>query len=164
VRTKVFLFVLFLVGVIVDQATKLAVDNMFSLYDSHSLLGNVLRLHYIRNSGAAFGLRYGNAGIMLAVTVAVTVILLYLFLSGKLDPGTVVGNASVVLVIAGAVGNLIDRIRMGEVIDFIDMGIGSYRWPTYNFADIFVTVGMIILLIHFLFFPPRTEEMVGDDS
>ena len=65
-----------------------------------------------------------------------------------------------VLVLGGAVGNLIDRIRMREVIDFIDMGIGRYRWPTYNFADIYVTVGMFILIF---FYALKTEPQGKSD-
>jgi signal peptidase II len=55
------------------------------------------------------------------------------------------------LVLGGAFGNLIDRIATGEVVDFIDMGIGRYRWPTYNVADIAVTVGAVILIAGFAF-------------
>ncbi len=56
------------------------------------------------------------------------------------------GRFAVVIILGGAAGNLIDRIRFGEVIDFINMGIGSHRWPTYNVADISLTIGVILLI------------------
>jgi signal peptidase II len=130
-----------------DQITKSAVDSYFHLHESHTILGNYLKLTYIRNSGAAFGVSIGNPKIMFAISVFVTILLAYLFLKGTLRPTHGIGEAAVVLVLGGAVGNIIDRIRLGEVIDFIDMGIGQYRWPVYNFADVYVTVGMFILFI-----------------
>jgi len=158
VRTKIFLTVFFLLAVLIDQASKFAVDSLYNLYDSRSIIGNVLQLRYIRNSGAAFGISFGNETVMLVVTVIVTVLLVYLFLSGKITPGNVIGESALVLVIAGAVGNLIDRIRMREVIDFIDMGIGHHRWPTYNVADIYVTCGMIVLIVSFLLHPDTSDS------
>lgn len=165
--TKAQSLILFILALALDQLTKIAVDLRFDLYDIRPIIGEVLCLQYIRNSGAAFGMKYGNATVMLVVTSLVTAVLIYLYLSGKLELGTKAGGAAIVLVIAGAVGNLIDRIRLGEVIDFIDMGFGSYRWPTYNVADIYVTVGMIVLMFHFLFLakaPGETEKSLSIDS
>ena len=146
-RERLYLTVVFLLALVADQATKIAVDMSFGLHDTKPLIGDFLRFHYIRNPGAAFGLRFGGTSIMLAITVLVTVVLIYLFFSGKFNPGNMIGRFAVVLVIAGAIGNLIDRIRLKEVIDFIDMGFGSHRWPTYNLADIYVTLGMIALIV-----------------
>ncbi len=145
-RDKLLPAAVFVFAVIVDQVSKIAVDTAFSRYDSLPLLGSYLRLYYIRNEGVAFGLRFGSPTFMLVVTVCVTLLLAWLFATGRLDDGTRTGRYALILVLAGAVGNLIDRVRLGEVIDFIDMGIGSYRWPTYNFADIYVTLGMIALI------------------
>ena len=150
-RTRIFLSILFILAVVTDQASKFAVNSVYNLYDSRPVIGNILRLYYIRNSGAAFGINFGNPTIMLVVTILVTILLVYLFLSGKIDPGNLPGKCAIVLVLSGAAGNLIDRIRMGEVIDFIDMGIGSHRWPTYNLADVYVTCGMIILIFFHIF-------------
>ena len=157
-RKKIFLTVFFILAVLIDQASKFAVDSRYNLYDSRSIIGNVLQLRYIRNSGAAFGISFGNETVMLVVTVIVTGLLVYMFFSGKITPGSVIGDSALVLVIAGAVGNLIDRIRMREVIDFIDMGIGHHRWPTYNVADIYVTCGMIVLIISFMLYPETSDS------
>ncbi|MCD6308020.1 MAG: signal peptidase II [Candidatus Latescibacteria bacterium] len=156
-RNKLLLAAFFILAVVADQASKIVVDSVFALYESRPMLGNILRLYYIRNTGAAFGLRIGNPSVMLWVTVLVTLFLVYLFVTGRLDGGSLLGKAALVLVLAGAVGNLIDRVRLGEVIDFIDMGIGPHRWPTYNLADVFVTCGMLVLIVS-QFFQPRKAE------
>jgi signal peptidase II len=159
---RIFLPGLFVLAVITDQITKILVDSYFNLYDLRPLIGDVLRLHYIRNSGAAFGLRIGDPAIMLIVNIVVISLLVYLYFSGKIDPGGLPGRSAIVLVLGGAVGNLIDRLRLGEVIDFIDMGIGSYRWPTYNFADIYVTVGMFVLFFYIMFQSGGGDIETGD--
>jgi len=157
VRNKLLLTVLFVLAVAADQASKIAVDSIFSLYESRTVLGDILRLYYIRNAGAVFGLRIGSPSVMLGVTVLVTLLLVYLYARGRLDGGALAGKSALVLVLAGAFGNLIDRIRLGAVIDFIDMGIGPHRWPTYNLADIFITCGMIALIVSQFFQPHETE-------
>ncbi len=145
-RTRLLFFILFLLVVVTDQIVKLAVNAYYNVHDSHRIIGNLVRLTYIRNKGAAFGLTFGNPTVMFIITVLVTIFLFYLFLSGKINPGNKFGKVALIMVLGGAVGNLIDRIRMGEVIDFIDMGIGNYRWPVYNLADIYITIGMFVLI------------------
>lgn len=146
----------FAVLVLLDQATKRLVDATFALHESRSLIGDYLLLTYIRNKGAAFGLQVGNPSIMLVVQTTVTLILLYFMYRGLFDNGTALGRFSLVMILAGAVGNLIDRIYLREVIDFIEMGIGAYRWPVYNFADIYVTVGVGLIFAGY-FFQPHSQ-------
>ena len=157
-RRNLWLSVVFIFAVVSDQLSKFAVDSTFNLYDSRSMLGNYLRLTYIRNSGAAFGISFGSSKVMFAVTVLVIILLVYLYLKGTLRPEHIIGKIAVIMVLGGAIGNLIDRIRMGEVIDFIDMGIGNHRWPIYNFADIYVTIGMFILLFIYTVQKDGSEE------
>ncbi len=153
-KSKLLLFGLFVFTIVSDQISKIIVSSTFDLYDKKIIISNILYLSYIKNKGAAFGLSVGHPLIMLTITILIILILGYLFLKGKIFPDTVLCKIGMVLVLGGAVGNLIDRIRMMEVIDFIDMGIGRYRWPTYNFADIYVTVGMFILIF---FYALKTE-------
>lgn len=145
-RIPVPYIILFLSAIIADQVSKMLVDSHFALYSSRALIGDFLRLTYIRNEGVAFGFSFGNKYIVFAVTIAVILFLIYLIVSGELRPSTITGRIAAVLVLSGALGNQIDRIRYGEVIDFIEMGIGKYRWPVYNFADIYLTVGMFLLI------------------
>ena len=161
-REKVFLSMIFLLAVATDQASKLAVHSIFNLYDSRHILGNVLRLSYIRNSGAVFGMRFADPTVMLVLTGLVILLLAYLFITGKIETGNLAGKAALMLVLGGAIGNFIDRIRMREVIDFIDMGIGSYRWPTYNLADMYITVGMVVLIFYHLIFAVKPADSDGN--
>ncbi len=139
----------FLVLVFLDQATKLTVAAHFMEGESQNLIGDYLRLTYVRNPGAAFSLSFGGPQIMFAMTVFVIALLVYLYVKGSVRPQTIPGKIALLLVFAGAVGNLIDRCRLFEVIDFIEMGIGRYRWPVYNFADIYITFGTILLFLSY---------------
>lgn len=139
--------ILFVFLIALDQITKLAVAAHFQLGESRDLLGDVLRLTFVKNPGGAFSVYLGSFPVMFAVTVGVIALLVYMFLKGIIRPENVAGKIAVTMVFAGAVGNLIDRVRMREVIDFLDMGIGYHRWPVYNVADIAITIGMILLFI-----------------
>jgi len=141
--------VVFLV-VVLDQASKLLVDAVLSRGQSVSLLDGFLRLVYVRNSGAAFGVFRGTGTPLVFVSVAASVlVLLYLLL---VPPERASSRRALALVLGGAIGNMIDRVgRAGEVIDFIDMGVSErLRWPAYNVADIAVTVGVLLLVLEFL--------------
>jgi signal peptidase II len=152
VRTRLLYTAFFLFLVLLDQAAKLAVITRFDLGDSRSVLGDVLRLTYVRNPGAAFSVSFGGPPVMFVITLLVVVLLIYLYVKGAVHPDTVTGKIALLMIFSGAAGNLIDRIlHMGEVVDFIEMGIGRYRWPVYNFADIYITAGMILLIATYLF-------------
>ena len=156
-KKKILLFALFFFTIVSDQATKFIVHRTFELNESISLINNILYLRYIKNPGIAFGISFGHPLFMLTVTTLIILILSYLFLKGKIAPDHELGKIAMILVLGGAIGNLIDRIRMREVIDFIDMGVGNYRWPVYNLADTYVTVGMFVL-IYILSFKTRPHD------
>ncbi len=132
---------------VVDQITKfIAVDALTPAYLPRPVLGETLRLTLVYNPGAAFGLHLGEYSrwIFMALTVAALGLLFQLYRE------TLVGNirkvVAIALVSGGAVGNLVDRIRSPRgVVDFIDVGIGTSRWPTFNVADMAVSCGAILL-------------------
>ncbi|PLX82460.1 MAG: signal peptidase II [Desulfuromonas sp.] len=137
-----------------DQVTKLWVVGSFRLYESIPLIENFLAFTYVRNKGAAFGILSDSSwripffiGIGL---VAVVVILVFYHKTAMDHRFTRFGLA---LILPGAVGNLIDRIRMGEVIDFIDAHWYQYHWPAFNVADSAITIGVGCLLLASLFLP-----------
>ncbi len=108
------------------------------------VLGDGLRFRHIRNSGGLFGLLPGNATYFAVVsTIAVVAILILAFRSRRRRSDAL----ALGLVLGGALGNLHDRVRLGEVVDFIDVGVGIHRWPTFNVADAGVTGGVILLLL-----------------
>lgn len=130
-----------------DQLTKLAaVDLLTSAYVPRPVLGDLLRFTLVYNPGAAFGLHLGSSSrwIFMGLTVGALVLLSRLYVETR--PGDLVRTFSIALVSGGAMGNLLDRIRSARgVVDFIDVGIGSSRWPTFNVADMAVSVGAILL-------------------
>ncbi|MHB9028073.1 MAG: signal peptidase II [Candidatus Latescibacterota bacterium] len=146
-RSRLPYGIFFFFLVLLDQVTKLAVAAHFQLGESREIFGNVLRLTFVKNPGGAFSVYLGSYHVMFAVTIGVIALLVFMFVKGIIRPETVAGKIALTMVFAGAVGNFIDRVRMREVIDFLDMGIGFHRWPVYNVADIAITIGMILLFI-----------------
>ena len=133
--------------VAVDLVTKLiAASTLSPQHIPHEILANHLRLTLVYNPGAAFGLNLGaySRWIFMALTTGALVIL------GRLYQATrqrdFLRTLALALVCGGAVGNLIDRIRSATgVVDFIDIGVGDLRWPTFNVADMAVSIGAFLL-------------------
>jgi signal peptidase II len=131
----------------VDFCTKaLAVSRLIPERMPHDVYSDVVRFTLVHNPGAAFGLHVGTYSreIFMVLTLVALVILGRLYLATR--PGDVVRTLSLALVCGGAVGNLIDRIRSQlGVVDFIDIGFGDSRWPTFNIADMAVSLGAFLL-------------------
>jgi len=144
--------------VVLDQFTKWQVARGMRLHESIAVIPDIFNMTYIRNSGAAFGILSGSQAGFRMVFFGVTSILA-LFLLGtiyaRLSAGDRIGQASVALVFGGALGNLIDRVRIGEVIDLLDFSLLGYHWPAFNVADSAITVGVGLLIGHF--FLQKTE-------
>lgn len=133
---------LILVLIAADQASKIAVQQMLSGKPSLPIIPGIFHLTYVENRGAAFGLMVGKQ-IFFAV-VAALVIIAGLICIYKKSYGKLV-NISISMVIAGAVGNLIDRLKLGYVVDFLDFRI---VWNyVFNVADVFVIVGTFLLCV-----------------
>lgn len=128
---------------ILDQLTKIAVQQWMTLYQSYPLLGDVVQFTYIRNPGAAFGITFGGRWLYLVLSVIACAVMIYYLV--RLPAGERRGRYAMMIVLGGALGNLIDRALYGEVTDFIDIGAGAYRWPVFNVADSAVTIGIILL-------------------
>lgn len=133
--------------VALDVVTKrIAVERLMPRQLPHDVLGEAVRFTLVFNPGAAFGLNLGpmSRWIFLALTIAALVILWKMY--RLTQHGDLPRVLAVGLVCGGAVGNLIDRIRSSYgVVDFIDVGIGDHRWPTFNVADMAVTTGALLL-------------------
>ena len=133
------------VTIVADQVAKNAVVGAIVRNQRVPVLGDVLRLTNIRNSGAVFGIfRGAGSYFTLFSVVAAGVLLIVIFFARR---SSVLVKVSLGLVLGGALGNLIDRLRFGAVIDFIDVGLGeTARWPCFNIADAAITVGVVILI------------------
>ena len=146
-RSKGWLFwPVLLVVLVVDVITKAIAERNLLRGIPYEVLGNTVQLKLVYNPGAAFGLNLGpqSRWIFAVLTVLALVIL------GRLYRSTHTGHtsrvAALALVCAGAVGNLIDRLRsFFGVVDFIDVGVGDSRWPTFNVADMAVSIGAALL-------------------
>ncbi len=135
--------------VLADQVVKLIVVQTVRLGASIDVVGSIVRLTHTSNTGAAFGLfRGGGAWFIWISAVASIAIIAFTREIAKMRfwERTAFG-----LVLGGAVGNLIDRVRLGAVVDFLDIGFGAARWPAFNVADSAISVGVVILAIHIVF-------------
>ena len=141
-RTSVFLTCAAVV-VALDQATKQVISARFSPGESNSVLGDFIRLTLVHNTGAAFGLFPGSRVPFIIVSVLAIAVVLHLFFRETYR--SVLNRVLLGCILGGAIGNLIDRVRLGWVVDFIDVGIGTTRWPVFNVADSAVTIGVILL-------------------
>jgi signal peptidase II len=132
---------------VLDIVTKaIAVRSLVPQRVPHEVVGEYLRFTLVYNPGAAFGLNLGpqSRWIFTVLTVVALVILWRLYRSTR--DGDLLRVLSLSLVCAGAVGNLIDRLRSDlGVVDFLDVGVGTTRWPTFNVADMAVSVGAVLL-------------------
>ena len=128
-----------------DQASKRMVMESMFLGESIPVLGSFFRLTYIQNPGAVFGMRLGGnvAHLIFAGVALIMVTVMWC----RLPPNQRVASAGLALVLGGAVGNVVDRIRLGAVVDFLDFGFGSLRWWVFNVADASVTVGAGLLIL-----------------
>jgi signal peptidase II len=154
-RTRFSARAAFIVGIVVfllDQATKYIAKQSISPFDAITVT-SFFSLVYVENLGSAFGM-FKSMGVyfFIAVALIAAAIVTYLILK---DPEN---RLAFGLILGGAIGNLTDRIVHGAVIDFFDFYVGAYHWPAFNVADIGLTVGITILLIHAFFIEGRTRK------
>jgi len=136
------------VVLVLDQATKLYVDSHFRLHESVTVLENFFHFTYVRNKGAAFGIFADSAiRIPFFITVSLVAAVGILWYLRRLQDQQKLASFALALVFSGAIGNLIDRVRFGEVIDFIDVHWYQYHWPAFNVADSAISIGVTLLLV-----------------
>lgn len=153
-KSNIKLLSLSVVIMMIDQFTKLLIKHFMEERESFRVIGELLRLTYIKNPGMAFGIQIGGKLFYtIFASIASVVILVYLF---RLKPENFWPRFALATILGGAIGNLIDRFIYGEVVDFIDIRI--IHWPVFNFADIAVSIGMIILIAIVIFEKGREEE------
>jgi signal peptidase II len=140
--------------VLLDQATKALVLERLSLYQSVPVISGFFSLTHIHNPGGAFGFLAGHSpGLRTAVFVvasclAIAMIVYFYHRTPGRFTALSIGFA---FILGGAVGNLIDRVRLGKVVDFLDFYIGDLHWPAFNVADSAITVGIAVFVFHLLF-------------
>jgi signal peptidase II len=151
-KTKLSLaWVVFIV--VADQITKFCVDRWMPLHHSIPIIDGFFNLTYIRNTGAAFGIFSGSGATFRLPFLIIFSLVAVGFVVSMLRrlPDDKTGLISALsFIIGGALGNLIDRIAYGEVIDFLDVYWGPYHWPAFNVADSFITIGVLIVVFYLL--------------
>jgi signal peptidase II len=146
-RYRILSIIAFVI-VVLDQVTKLYVDANFRLHETVPVVRGFFHLTYVRNKGAAFGILADNAvRVPFFITVSVVAMLGILWYIKRIRKDQKLALFSLSLIFSGAFGNLIDRIRLGEVIDFLDVFWRHYHWPAFNVADSAITVGVTLLFI-----------------
>lgn len=153
-KHEIYLILLILFVVVVDQLTKLWIMSSLPLYGKRIIVPGVFNLVHVTNTGAAFGLLAGEHAWWRQIffIVVALVALMAIFVAYRQSKARVpVFITAVGLIAGGAIGNLIDRIRFGAVVDFLDFYVKSYHWPAFNVADSAITVGVGLFLVHTLF-------------
>lgn len=144
--------------VVFDQVTKAITRQTMTLGESVPVIKNFFHFTYITNDGMAFGINPPFGSILLPlVSIILTGVLVWFIWSARNEP--LVFKLSLAIILGGAVGNLIDRLVFGKVVDFLDFMIGQdYHWYIFNVADSAVTIGFVLVLYHTFFVKPKTAE------
>ena len=153
-RQKYFILLIVCFGILlIDQWTKNVVQEKLFLHQTIGVIPGFFNLVHVRNTGGAFGIfggERGGLGSLLFVVVSLIAVgcILVFFIKAKEDEKTI--SLSLSLVLGGAIGNLIDRFRYGEVVDFLDFYFQSYHWPAFNIADSAICIGIGLMALELL--------------
>jgi len=149
--------------IFLDQVTKFLIHHSMRLHESIVVVEGLFAITYIRNPGAAFGF-LANLGdqfrFYFFVTVSIAALVFLGILFYRTPREDLLTQVGISLVVGGAFGNLIDRLRLGEVIDFLDFFIGPYHWPAFNVADSAISIGLALLILQ-LFLHSKAETVKG---
>ena len=143
---------MFLIGIIaaivaLDQWSKWKIKTSYDLYHSEPIIQDFFHFTYVTNDGMAFGLSFpGGKQVLLFVTLVLTGVIIWMLWKEKNSHNLIRYGLSFIL--AGAIGNMIDRVLYGKVVDFLDIMVGDFHWYIFNVADSAVTTGMILFILH----------------
>lgn len=140
--------------IIIDQVSKYVVQHIMTLHNYKEVIPGLFNLTYIQNRGAAFGLFGGAANslrlaLLIGVSLFALIILFFMYL--RTSEKDLLVHTSLAMIIGGAIGNLLDRVRLQLVIDFLDFYWRGFHWPAFNIADSAITIGTIMLMFVFMF-------------
>lgn len=151
------ILIIFVITLFLDQISKALVDSILEIEESIKIVGNFFYITYINNYGAAWSILNNKNVFLIILSIASLIIIyrfMYIFESNKRN------NIAFGLILAGIVGNLIDRWLFGYVRDYIDFKIFSYDYPIFNIADMAVVIGVILLIIAIF----KGEDKIGNSS
>ncbi len=161
-RTKHLIFAAVAAFVLIaDQITKYLILHTIKLYSEIVVIPGCFNIVHVQNPGGAFGLFASESGMfraLLFVAIAIVAIGLIFYLHYRSSARYRMLTVGFALIFSGAVGNLIDRLRFGRVIDFIDVYVGAYHWPAFNVADSAITVGAALLILDMILGARRADD------
>lgn len=139
------IIILSIIFLIIDQITKILVVNSLVPGENIEIIKNIFSIIYTNNTGAAFSILLGKRIFLIVVAVLIIGVLLYYIKRNKIEKK--IDIIALSFIIGGSLGNLIDRIIRGYVIDFISLKLGNYNFPIFNIADILIVIGVFLLLL-----------------
>ncbi len=147
---SILIGIIFAASIVLDQLTKKWAVGVLKDGSSIKVIGDFLRFTYAENRGAAFSILQDQRVFFIITTVVMLAVMAYIYFKTKNI--TKLSKLSIVMIAGGAIGNFLDRLRLGYVVDFIDVRFGSfYNFPIFNIADSFVVCGTILMIILILF-------------
>lgn len=153
-KRKYWILLIFCFGILLlDQWTKYVIVQKLGLYQRVEVIQGFFNIIHVRNTGGAFGIfggEKGGIGSILFVVVSVVAIGAIIFLFAKTRENEKTLSLSFSLILSGALGNLIDRLHYGEVVDFLDFYVSSYHWPAFNVADSAICIGIGLMALEVL--------------
>jgi len=156
-KRKCEIFTLITIAVVLcDQFSKYIISERMYVGQSIKIIGSFFRITYVRNPYAAFGIQVGPPIVMMILTSIATLLLVFYFF--RLRERGFLLYIGLAMIIGGAIGNLTDRFRLHEVIDFIEVGVKKFIWPIFNIADSFVTIGIVLIIGVWIFGKQREEK------
>lgn len=159
-----FLAAVALPVILLDQASKLWIVGKLAYHESITVVENFFEIVHARNPGAAFSFLHDSSIrlpflISVSIVASVAVIMVY----RKLRPDQKLASLALALILGGAVGNLIDRVRLGEVVDFLNVHWYQHYWPAFNVADSALCVGVGLLALDMILEEKRKKKAVNSE-
>lgn len=146
-KDKNKLWLISTIVVFIDLLSKILVKNFLLLGHKNKIINNFFYITYVKNTGAAWSIFSGVTILITIITLIIVAILIYYIINHTLNKIEIVSYA---LILGGAIGNLLNRIMYGYVIDFLDFKIFNYNYPIFNIADISIVIGVFLLIIHLI--------------
>ena len=140
------MILLTLLFLLVDLVSKIIINRYMMLDGSIKLVNNFIYITYVRNTGAAWSVFSSNTVFVIIVSFLIILGIIYYIYKNKLDNR--IEKIAYSMILGGALGNFFNRLICGYVIDFIDVKIFKYDYPIFNFADVFIVIGVILLIIY----------------
>jgi signal peptidase II len=157
-------FMIIVAVVCIDQATKVWIMGNFVLHESRVIIPDLFNLTYLTNNGAAFSILAGQPALWrtLFFVGAACAALVFIWIAQQTyGRRSRLYAIALALIAGGAIGNLIDRVRLGFIVDFLDVYIGRYHWPVFNIADSAITIGVTLFIVKNVLFDRQQPEQTS---